>query len=130
MLCFPWWLNKLLLASQTVSLYNPGTKRHLFILIAYLQNKQNCNTKESVIEMCYLFINLRASSFLINPILHTWFKDSCFICDGSSTIQVFPLLFNIGMVTTVLFQVGEVLVLGRGAAYSGGVGGWRQSNDS
>jgi hypothetical protein len=33
-----------------------------------------------------------------NPILHTWFRDSCFTCDGSSTIQVFPLLFNIGMV--------------------------------
>ncbi len=26
-----------------------------------------------------------------------WFRDSCFTCDGSSTIQVFPLLFNIGM---------------------------------
>jgi len=34
----------------------------------------------------------------INPILHTWFRDSCFTCDGSSTIQVFPLLFHIGMV--------------------------------
>ncbi len=34
----------------------------------------------------------------INPILHTWFRDSCFICDGSSTIQVFPLLFKTGMV--------------------------------
>jgi hypothetical protein len=33
----------------------------------------------------------------INPILHTWFRDSCFTCDGSSAIQVFPLLFNIGM---------------------------------
>ncbi len=26
-----------------------------------------------------------------NPILHTWFRDSCFTRDGSSTIQVFPL---------------------------------------
>jgi len=29
---------------------------------------------------------------VINPI-HTWLRDSCFTCDGSSTIQVFPLLF-------------------------------------
>ncbi len=36
--------------------------------------------------------------FYFNPILHTWFRDSCFTCDGSSTIQVFPLLFKIGMV--------------------------------
>jgi hypothetical protein len=35
---------------------------------------------------------------LINPILHTWFRDSCFTCDGFSTIQVFPLLFHIGIV--------------------------------
>jgi len=33
-----------------------------------------------------------------NPILHTWFRDGCFTCDGFSTIQVFPLLLNIGMV--------------------------------
>jgi hypothetical protein len=30
--------------------------------------------------------------------LHTWLRNSCFTCDGSSTIQDFPLLFNIGMV--------------------------------
>ncbi len=27
---------------------------------------------------------------LLNPILHTWIRDSCFICDGSSAIRVFP----------------------------------------
>ncbi len=31
----------------------------------------------------------------VKPILHTWFRDSCFACDSSSTIQVSPLLFNI-----------------------------------
>jgi hypothetical protein len=36
--------------------------------------------------------------FPFNPILHTWFRDSCFTCDGSPTIQVFPLIFYIGMV--------------------------------
>jgi kinesin light chain len=36
--------------------------------------------------------------FIFNPIFHTWFRDRCFKCDGSSTIQVFPLLFKIGMV--------------------------------
>ncbi len=35
---------------------------------------------------------------IFNPILHSWFRESCFTFDGSSTIQVFPLLFNIGMV--------------------------------
>ena len=30
----------------------------------------------------------------LNPILHTWIRDSCFTCDGSKTIQDFPLLFN------------------------------------
>jgi hypothetical protein len=34
----------------------------------------------------------------VNPILHTWFRDSCFTCDGSPTIQVFPLNFYTGMV--------------------------------
>jgi hypothetical protein len=34
----------------------------------------------------------------VNPILHTLFRDSCFTCDGSPTIQVFPLIFYIGMV--------------------------------
>ena len=33
----------------------------------------------------------------LNPILHTWFRDSCFTCDGSPTIQGFPLIFYIGM---------------------------------
>jgi hypothetical protein len=27
----------------------------------------------------------------INPILHKWFRNSCFTCDGSSTIQDFSL---------------------------------------
>ncbi len=34
----------------------------------------------------------------LNPILHTWFRDSCFTCDGSHTIQVFPWISYIGMV--------------------------------
>jgi hypothetical protein len=33
---------------------------------------------------------------IFNPILHMWFRDSCITCDGSSTIQIFPLLFNTG----------------------------------
>jgi hypothetical protein len=37
-----------------------------------------------------------------NPILHirldTWIRDSCFIGDGFSAIQVFPFIFNTGMV--------------------------------
>jgi hypothetical protein len=36
--------------------------------------------------------------FIFNPILHTWFRDSCFTCVGSPTIQVFPMIFYIGMV--------------------------------
>ncbi len=31
-----------------------------------------------------------------NPILQTWFRDSCFTCDPN--IQAFPLIFYIGMV--------------------------------
>jgi hypothetical protein len=42
------------------------------------------------------FYNSKHSDF--NPILHTWFRDSCFTCDGSSTIKVSHLFFNIGMV--------------------------------
>jgi hypothetical protein len=33
----------------------------------------------------------------LNPILHKWLRGSCFTCGGSSTIQVYPLLLNIGM---------------------------------
>jgi hypothetical protein len=57
-----------------------------------------------------------------NPILHTWFRDSCFTCDGSSTIQVFPFLFNIGIVEVPNSQriscldssLGRVLACGAG----------------
>jgi hypothetical protein len=39
-----------------------------------------------------------------------WFRESCFTCDGYSTMKVFPLLYNIGMVinhTRVPFQMRE-----------------------
>ncbi len=46
-------------------------------------------------------------SFLLNPIIHTWLRDSCFTCD----VHVSPVHFNICMViypyTRVLFQMGE-----------------------
>ncbi len=51
------------------------------------KNKKNLENKSSL-----------HFPFLFNPILLTWFRDSCFTCDGSSTIQVFPLLFNMRMV--------------------------------
>jgi hypothetical protein len=38
----------------------------------------------------------------INPILHTWFRGSCFTCDGSPAIQVFPLIFYIGIVEALV----------------------------
>jgi hypothetical protein len=43
-------------------------------------------------------VRLDQQEYYINPILHTWFRDSCFTCDGSPTIKVFPLIFYIGMV--------------------------------
>ncbi len=67
-----------------------------------------------------------------NPILYMWFRDSCFKCDDSLSIQVFPLLFNIGMVygnLTILFQMCEGYV----SIQRGGlpvVGGGRISDDS
>jgi hypothetical protein len=38
---------------------------------------------------CTYQISKQRSPFLIsiNPILYTWFRDSCFTCGGSSTIQ-------------------------------------------
>jgi hypothetical protein len=61
--------------------------------------------------------SLRFKNFLscpndFNPILHTWFRDSCFTCVGPSTVQVFPLLFNIALViysnhTRDLFKMVE-----------------------
>jgi hypothetical protein len=42
------------------------------------------------------FVFLANAEHTLNPILHTWIRDSCFTCDGSKTIQDFPLLFNIG----------------------------------
>jgi hypothetical protein len=42
---------------------------------------------------------IRRMRLALNPTtLHRWFRDSCFECDDSLIIQVFPLLFNIGMV--------------------------------
>ncbi len=45
-----------------------------------------------------ILVPVRQSILPLNPILHMWFRDNGFTCDGSSTIQVFPLLFSIGMV--------------------------------
>jgi hypothetical protein len=48
-----------------------------------------------VIDFCNRSEYIRV--FFVNPILQTWIKDNCFTCDGSSTIQVFPLILTIGM---------------------------------
>jgi hypothetical protein len=42
--------------------------------------------------------------FALNSILHTSFKESCFMCDDSSTIGIFPL-FLILLYTRVLRKV-------------------------
>ncbi len=52
------------------------------------------NVKDSVADIQGTAI----IGFCYTPILHTWLKDSCFTCDGSPTIQVFPLIFYIGVV--------------------------------
>ncbi len=52
-------------------------------------NPESCRSKQAPLSR---FI------YRLNPILHTWIGDSCFTCDGSWTIQVSPLLLNIGMV--------------------------------
>ncbi len=55
-----------------------------------------------------------------------WFRDICFTCYGSSTTQIFPLLFSIGILnySKVLIQMNE----GYAAIQSGGglpvEGGW------
>jgi hypothetical protein len=47
----------------------------------------------------FLFVSCISVDFVsFNSILHTWFRDSSFTYDGSPTIQVFPLIFYIGMV--------------------------------
>jgi hypothetical protein len=51
-----------------------------------------------------------------NPILHTWFRYSCFTCDGSSTLQDFPLLFNRGILDE---QYLNIIVLSTCYMYSG-----------
>jgi hypothetical protein len=40
---------------------------------------------------------LRHIILALNPILHTWFRDTCFTGDGCPTIQVFLLIVYIGM---------------------------------
>ncbi len=51
--------------------------------------------EEGVLERIPYIYDL---DMMFNPILQTWFRDSCFTFDVSSTIQGFPVLFNIGMV--------------------------------
>jgi hypothetical protein len=71
-----------------------------------------------------------------NPILRTWFRDSCFSCDGSSTIQVFTLLFNTGMVngnwTMLEFSSKWVKVMHakQGGGRAACSGGWGQFDGS
>ncbi len=58
----------------------------------------------------------------VNPILHTWFKEIRLTCQGSLTIKVFPLLFNIGIgnLTILEFSSKWVKVM---LPYRGGGGG-------
>jgi hypothetical protein len=69
--------------------------RYLFILLGMVGVCVVDNTLQQGKPL--LFQHHSLTSYL-NPILHTWFRDSCFTCDGASTTQVFHLLFNIGMV--------------------------------
>ncbi len=47
----------------------------------------------------YSFANITTlKKLVLNPILHMWIMDSSFTCDGSPTLQVFPLIFYMGMV--------------------------------
>ncbi len=79
-------------------------------------------------EVVSHFLAFRFSSTNVNPILHTWMRDNCVTCDGSPTIQVFPWIFNIGMVnlTILKFSFKWVKVMlpytGGRAACSGGWG--------
>jgi hypothetical protein len=38
----------------------------------------------------------------LNPILHTWFRDSCFTCDGSPTILNSTVLFKMSTLQIIL----------------------------
>jgi hypothetical protein len=75
-------------------------------LLPAQDNAYNCMLKASKSTLSQLLERLKrkrddqgdASLCILNPILHTWFRDSFFTRDGSSTTLVFPLLFNIGMV--------------------------------
>ncbi len=57
-----------------------------------------------------------------NPILHTWLRNSCFTCDNSPPIQVFPFdfLHRYGKLnhTKVLLQMGDGLLPHRGVEVS------------
>jgi hypothetical protein len=50
--------------------------------------------KEETIKVTFQFFSYLCTK--LNPVLYTWFRDSSFTCDGSLTIQVFPLLLNTG----------------------------------
>ncbi len=57
----------------------------------------------SLKNVCTALLTLKGQEremvFCLNPILHTWFRDSCFTCDcWFINHTVLPLLFNIGMV--------------------------------
>jgi hypothetical protein len=64
-----------------------------------LSNEPNFGLKISLDSTFNNFLEsaLNKISFFssLNPILRTWFRDSCYTCDGSST-YVFPLLLKIG----------------------------------
>ncbi len=54
-------------------------------------------TEKRELESTFEIQGVHGKYCIFNPILHRWFRDSCFTCDGVLTIQVFSLLFNIGM---------------------------------
>jgi hypothetical protein len=58
----------------------------------------------------------------VSPILHTWFRDSCFTCDSSSTVQVFHH-------SSVLFQMDECCHIKWVIAAFTVVGGGEQLDD-
>ena len=73
------------------------------LCLAYIPSRPVClrtlrkKTRETMISLLFSFHSL--TLFYTRGV-----RDSCFTCDGSSTIQVFPLFFNLGYGTVTILE--------------------------
>ncbi len=98
-ICF---IEKKALGTTWQKCYFQYISENRWVFLCFMEKKalgttwQKCYC-QYISENRWVFFCFMLNLLLLKLILHTWVRDSCFTFDGSSTIQVYPLLYKLGM---------------------------------